>query len=291
MEKRFEPVIVPLLTCDSAEEILQAYKLGLSKARTSLDLQLTMSECIISGDYVIINDNELRIDQLQAVRKDERSIYIVHDNSLSIAEIRALHYYKLVRTGKGHAPTLEIDGIHMHRIMGTYPEIDAEAKIRLAGDIKNKKVLDTCMGLGYTAIAAIKLGACRVLTVEKDENVYELARINPWSRQLASEGIEIVLKDVTEFVAEIDECVFDVVVHDPPRISLAGELYSSRFYQELYRILRPNGRIIHYVGSPGKHRAKRIYAGVMRRMREAGFRVFWDQATECVYGYKAEYKT
>ena len=287
MEKKFEPITVPLITCDSAEEILQAYRAGMSRARVSLDLELSTTECLIEGDHVFIDGNELRIDQLQKIREDERTIYILHDNSLEVAEIRAGHYYKLVRTSKGHAPTLEIDGIHMHRVKDTFPELDAEAKVRLAGGIRDKQVLDTCMGLGYTAIVALRMGARRVVTVEKDENVYELARINPWSRLLGSEKVVTVIIDVREFLSETSEETFDIIIHDPPRFSMAGELYSAEFYRALCRVLRPGGRVVHYVGSPGRLRSRRIHAGVMRRMREAGFRVFWDQKTECVYGYKA----
>jgi len=287
MEKKFEPIIVPLITCDSAEEILQAYRAGMSRARVSLDLGLSTSECLMEGERVFIDGNELRIDQLQKIREDERTIYVLLDNSLEAAEIRAGHYYKLVRTSRGHAPTLEIDGIHMHRVKDAFPEIDAEAKVRLAGSLRDKQVLDTCMGLGYTAIAALRMGARRVVTVERDENVYELARINPWSRPLKSEKAVTVILDVREFLSETGEEVFDIIIHDPPRFSLAGELYSTEFYRELCRVLGPGGRIVHYVGSPGRLRAKRIHAGVMRRMREAGFVVFWDLRTECVYGYKA----
>ncbi|MEM2003440.1 MAG: RsmD family RNA methyltransferase [Nitrososphaerota archaeon] len=287
MERRFEPIIAKLLTCDSAKDILNAYHNGLRSVKTSFDLQLSTTECLIKDGYVLINGDELKIDDLEEIKDDERSIYLLQNNSLSIVEIRAEHYYKLVRTERGHAPTLEIDGIHMHRIFGTFPEKDAEAKVRLVGSLKNKLVIDTCMGLGYTAISAIKMKAKQVITVERDENVYGLARINPWSWALKNDKVVTVISDVAEFVSKLDDNSFDVIIHDPPRISLAGELYSSDFYHELCRILKPSGRIVHYVGSPGKHSAKRIHIGVMNRMRAAGFRVYWDEITECVYGYKA----
>lgn len=287
-EKRFEPIIAYLITCDSAAKILQAYEKGIKTIGVSLDLHLSTTECFIKGEYVLIGDNELRIDQLREVREDERSIYILQGNSLSIAEVRARHYYKLVRTAQGHAPTIEIDGIHMHRVEGTFPELDAAAKVKLAGKLRNKTVLDTCMGLGYTAISALRMGASHVITVEKDENVYELARINPWSRALASNNVTTVKSDVIDYIARMNDGSIDVVIHDPPRFSMAGELYSSEFYQELHRVLRTGGRIVHYVGSPGKRRGRKIYVGVMKRMMETGFRVNWDSNLECVYGYKVE---
>jgi predicted methyltransferase len=57
-------------------------------------------------------------------------------------------------------------------------------------------------------------------------------------------------------------------MHDPPRFSFAGELYSLEFYKELFRILKTNGRIFHYLGNPKKNTLKK---GVKRRLEEAGF--------------------
>ncbi|HHI00479.1 MAG TPA: SAM-dependent methyltransferase, partial [Thermococcus litoralis] len=66
---------------------------------------------------------------------------------------------------------------------------------------------------------------------------------------------------------------FDAIIHDPPRFSLAGQLYSEEFYAELFRILKPKGRLFHYVGNPGKkYRRKDLQRGVMERLRNVGFR-------------------
>ena len=66
------------------------------------------------------------------------------------------HFYKLAKTGG--APTLEIDGIRMHRTKDTTPDRMRWKKSKILG-LRHGKVLDTCMGLGYTAIQADEYGA------------------------------------------------------------------------------------------------------------------------------------
>jgi hypothetical protein len=52
---------------------------------------------------------------------------------------------------------------------------------------------------------------------------------------------------------------------------LAGQLYSGAFYRELLRVLRPGGRLFHYIGRPDSGYGARTGAGVIRRLRDAGF--------------------
>jgi len=83
-------------------------------------------------------------------------------------------FYKLIPTSTW--PTLEISGIHMHRIKDVDPKTDTELKIKSLGKIYGK-ILDICTGLGYTAIlAARKKSVEKVVTIEKDENVIKIAK-------------------------------------------------------------------------------------------------------------------
>lgn len=283
---RFVPREVPLLTSDVARDLLSAISAGRSSVRTSLDLWLSEVDLVVSGDAVVIGGLELGREALEEVAGDERTVYAVTPSGLSPVEVRSDRYYKLVNTGRGHAPTLEIDGIHMHRVADVKPELDAAMKVSLLGPLRGRRVLDTCTGLGYTAIEALRRGASEVVTVEVDGNVLSVAELNPWSRGLSDPRVTLLHGDVSELIRSLEGSSFDAVIHDPPRFSLAGELYGLEFYRELSRVLRRGGRVVHYVGRPGHLSGKRVHVGVMRRMREAGFAVRWVERVEAVVGVK-----
>ena len=217
--------------------------------------------------------------------EDNRGIYTVESPPRKLYFYSEEHFYMLVMTEWGHAPTVEIDGIHMHRVKDTYPEEDALNKVKLLGNIRCKTVLDICTGLGYTAIWEKRLGACRVITVERDENVLELASYNPWSRELFQEGIEILKGDAIDVLRKID-MRFDAILHDPPTIKISGELYSLDFYMLLGQLIKRGGILVHYIGEPGIRSGKRIYVGVMQRLRQAGFKPVFDRKTSCVRAVK-----
>jgi len=179
-------------------------------------------------------------------------------------------FYRLVKTSTW--PYLEVSGIRMHRADTVDPKTDANLKIRALGRIYGA-VLDCCTGLGYTAILAAKAKSVKqVITIEKDENVILIAKQNPYSRQLfENKKIKLIIGDVFQEIQKFSDKKFNFVIHDPPRISIAPELYSLEFYRQLFRVLKDNGRILHYVGRPGLRQGKRYLKGVMRRLRLAGF--------------------
>ena len=281
---RFRPLRRPLLCKPVIDRLLKARGRE-DVVRISLDLGRSLHECSIRGEGVMIDDQLIGWEELEKASRRERDVFMVADGKLISLSISGRHFYKLVFIGLGHPPTLEIDGIHMHRIKDVTPDRDAWMKVRLCGDLRCRRVLDTCMGLGYTAITALKMGACSVVTVEIDENVVELARLNPWSRELGDERIDFRLGDITNLVEEF-QGEFDAIIHDPPRFSLAGELYGLEFYRKLNRALRRGGRLVHYVGQPGIVRGKAIRRGVVKRLREAGFDVKYDESSRCAYGVK-----
>jgi len=168
------------------------------------------------------------------------------------------------------APTTLVSGLTMHRIEGTDPHSDTLQKIRAASPVVGR-VLDTATGLGYTAIEAAKT-ADHVVSVEIDPASLEIARYNPWSQALFDNPrIEQIIGHVWDYAEEQDDASFTVIIHDPPAFSFAGELYAGDFYRELYRILRRKGRLFHYIGDPNSKTVKRVYRGVIARLREAGF--------------------
>ncbi|MFH1126861.1 MAG: methyltransferase domain-containing protein [archaeon] len=179
-------------------------------------------------------------------------------------------FYKLVPTGTW--PALEISGIIMHRVKGTDPKTDAGMKMRVLGNVSGV-VLDCCTGLGYMAIlAARRQSVVKVVTIEKDENVILIARKNPYSRELFyNTKIGLVNGDASLEIKKFDGASFDYIFHDPPRVSLASELYSLEFYSELFRVLKRGGKLFHYVGKPGVKQGKNYLKGIIKRLNMAGF--------------------
>ena len=171
------------------------------------------------------------------------------------------------------APTMVLAGFTMHRIVQSDPSLDTKQKIiaaRPRGD-----VLDTCCGLGYTAIAASQTtGVNKVVTVEYDDASVEICKSNPWSAELfSSENIELVRGDVCEHIKTLPDSSFSTIIHDPPALALCkgSDLYGQNFYNDLKRVLTPNGRLFHYVGSPESRESGRLFGGIKLRLNEAGF--------------------
>jgi predicted methyltransferase len=169
-----------------------------------------------------------------------------------------------------------ISGFSMHRIKGTEPWADTQAKIHALGAAAGR-VLDTTTGLGYTALMAAR-EASAVLTIELDPTGLEIARRNPWSHELFDRSnIERRIGDAFAVAAELPAASFDRIIHDPPYLALAGELYAEEMYRRLYRVLRPGGTLFHYIGDPQSQSGVRVTAGVIRRLEAVGFRAIRRQ--------------
>jgi len=269
-----DPVGSPLdrmyLTSGVASAILRARRRKQAKLTVSLDLNRNRSVVHLLEDGVRLPDGtELCYEAVRSVSRRGKKIFVVVDGQPVAVERRSHYYYKLSDTGS--APTLEISGIKMHRSEGCCPYSQAEQIVRAVvrpGD----RVLDSCGGLGYTAIWAARLGAERVISIENDLDVLELARLNPWSEEYFFDGrIDVMPEDVTAFLAQERSGSFDAVIHDPPHFSRASELYGRDFYFELSRVLKASGRMYHYVGEPYSRRGqKRFHEGVAERLRTVG---------------------
>jgi len=169
------------------------------------------------------------------------------------------------------APALIVDGVLMHRVAGTTPDREAREKVRLLR-IRGGRVLDTCAGLGYSAQVAARRGAL-VLACERDPGVLAVARTNPWSEGLFDRArVALVLADALEVVGACPDGAFTAILHDPPTLARAGDLYGRAFYAELFRVLAPGGGLFHYTGEPGRRKGRDIPAGVARRLTEVGFK-------------------
>ena len=182
---------------------------------------------------------------------------------------------KLVPTDWG-VPTFEIDGIKMLPTARVSPFEDARTKVALV-HARDKVVLDTCGGLGYFAACCLQAGAARIHSFEKNPDVLWLRTLNPWSPDPDDPGsngrLQLTHGDVSLAIAGIADASVGVVLHDPPRFGIAGELYSQVFYDHLARVLRRGGHLFHYTGAPNKLTSGRdVPREVSRRLEKAGFR-------------------
>lgn len=272
---RFKPKDGIWITRDLAEELLSFSRLGVGKALVSLDLGLTETVVEVDTGVIRVSGMNVELDLKRIVNAVKRPdlIYFLDVKNGSLKPVVMTSpkgdYYKLRNVGKDRAPTLEINGIHMHNILNTDPWKDSSRKVTIAR-VKGGKVLDICTGLGYTAIGSYIRGA-DVVTIEKDPYVLKIAELNPWSRKLSN--IKILLGDAVHIVSKLRDNYFNTAIHDPPRFSLAGELYSKDFYQTVFDKLEEGGYMFHYTGGPGKHRGISFQKGVVNRLRYAGFEI------------------
>ncbi len=276
---RFTYRRAPLIVVEVIELLREALKSGKDHVVITLDIGKTHIEASIRNSYLETNWISIPLRMLLEAEIKPDTVYMVTSEGLKPLvryDDTTFSFYKLRHVGLGKAPTLEINGIHMHRIHGTDPWRDTLAKVRALGKLNRAIVLDTCTGLGYTAIAAARKGALLVITMEKDPNVIELASYNPWSADLEMINIVTLLGDSTEVIKHFENETFTHIIHDPPRFNVAGELYSKEYYRELYRVLKRGGKLFHYTGEPGRHSNISILKGVKNRLMAVGFnRVLW----------------
>ncbi|MCE7749803.1 MAG: methyltransferase [Candidatus Heimdallarchaeota archaeon] len=276
-----------LIDSFEAEKILEAYHQGKESIVAFFDLRFTQHKVVFKHNKIIIGDFSYDPKTIQKIAKNP-SVFLIDKKPKKIAFFDE-RYYKLEPI-ENTAPTIEIDGIRMHRTKHVTPLEDARRKIFAVNVAANEKVLDVCTGLGYTAIESLRMKAS-VTTIEKDPNVIEIAKYNPYSADLftgiESNKIELILEDACVAVKQMADETFDVILHDPPRFALAGELYSQEIYVDLFRILKEEGRMLHYVGKPGsKYRGKDFISGIQRRLNEVGFKTKRTDDNESVLAYK-----
>lgn len=268
----------PLLTARVAGELLGG------ALHVSLDLGLSeVGVDHVEGGVLLPDGSVVGLGDLEKVAGKEGAVFFPSDGILLQVAVAGDHFFKLLPTGG--APTIEVDGVRMHRTRGTTPDADAGLKLDALG-VGGCRVLDTCTGLGYTALGAVRRGAGLVVSVELRPEVLRIAELNPWSGGLIGGDVHILLGDVSYVIEAFPNGFFDCVIHDPPTFSHAGHLYGGEFYSRLSRVLRPGGRLFHYTGEPGsRFRGVDLRRGVMERLRRAGFRgLRWDDRVLGVYG-------
>ncbi len=278
---------LPLFTRETIEIIREFIK----GHRKNITLDLGYS--YIEEDEIRYVDENICIDNIcidlakisECTKTEDRiCVYDIESNSVypaTIFDYTTNKFYKLKYLGLGVPTTLEISGIHMHRITDTNPYEDAKLKVLTLRRLKKAIVLDTCTGLGYTAIMLRKYGAEIVITSEIDENVISLSMLNPWSKNLQDKRILTLHCDVVKVLELLPDESITHILHDPPRFNIAPNLYSIEIYREFYRVLKYGGRLYHYTGEPGKHYKTNLLKGIKSRLEKAGFKVLrWDELSQ-----------
>jgi predicted methyltransferase len=237
-----------------------------------LDLGLTTTPLLLTKNEVQFPDGQkLNLKQLKKIQKNEQKCYFVGDNDIQPVNVfsEQTGWMRTLYPTKS-APTTLVSGFLMHRIKNTNPLEDTEGKVAALGTIQGGEILDTCFGLGYTAMELAKSG--KVTTVEIDPGALEIAQINPYSSPLfLNPEIEVIVGDIREVVKDFSDDQFSYILHDPPSFRIADELYDSVFYEDLYRVLKNKGVLFHYIGDPESPLGMRVTRGVIERLKDVGF--------------------
>ena len=262
----------PVLSHIQAKPLLAARERGETAVSTSLDLGIKTAVLSLTPTHLRLPDGQqLAWVQVEEIAASENSCYLVEDDDIHKIQFFSEAFNRAYSLYPTHsAPTMLVAGFPMHRIKDTDPWRDTQAKIQAVQPMGN--VLDCNMGLGYTAIQAAER-ADHVTTIELDPTVVEVCGCNPWSQPLFDNPkITRLLGDSFDVVETMADGRFSCIIHDPPTFSLAGHLYSADFYRELWRLLKPKGRVFHYIGDPDSRSGRTVTRGVVRRLQEVGFR-------------------
>lgn len=261
-----------ILSYVQARPLLEARRRGQVVGEISPDLGMSNTSVTLSMEGVSFATGE-RLDwaSIEKISRSEVNCYSISANEMQPVQIfsqETNRLYSLMPT-RG-APSILIAGFVMHRFKAIDPWQHAQRMVAAIAPMSGP-VLDTTTGLGYTAILATRT-AESVTTIELDQGVQTIAQRNPWSQELfANPRITQVMGDACEVVQTFADESFGRIMHDPPSLKLAGELYSGAFYRELYRILKRGGRLFHYIGDPNSKAGGVVTHGVVRRLQEAGF--------------------
>jgi uncharacterized protein len=272
------PFFPPVLSHYQARPLLQARDRGAHEVFTSTTLGLTQVQARLDEQGIHLPEGDLiSWDNLEQIAASDSACFVLEEGrarKIQFFSEMLSRAYSLYPTAS--APTMLVSGLPMHRIKGTDPRRDTVAKVKTIAPIGGQ-VLDTAMGLGYTAVEAAK-EADTVTTIELDATVVEVCRLNPWSQDLfQNPKITRYIGDAFDVIETLPDATYRRVIHDPPMFGLAGHLYGEDFYRELFRVLTSRGRVFHYIGDLDSRSGAGVARGVRQRLVAAGFKRVVDR--------------
>lgn len=261
-----------LLSSYQALPLLSARGKGKDRCLTTADLGCSKAWATFTEEGVAFEGYpEVPWHTVEYLSRQEQKVYIVEGDTVEAVNVfsETTGWVRSLAATKG-APTVLVSGKPMHRMKNSDPWLASKASVQAMG-LARGRVLDTATGLGYTAIMEAR-AAREVVTIDLDPAALEIARLNPWSKELfTNPKITQVIGDSAEEVAKLPSSHFEAVLHDPPTVPLAGALYGEAFYRDLLRVLQRGGRLFHYCGDPNSGLGAKTTDGVMKRLSQAGF--------------------
>lgn len=254
--------MLPIITSIELRRIAAAISRGKQETEASLDLGRTKSMIKLREDGFFAGSKLIAVPK---IRDNDKSCYVISDSKLQKVQFFSQDtncLYKLIPTS--FRPILQVSGTGMHKL---------EFVTKIEREEMKGSVLDAGTGLGYTAIAASKT-ADEVITIEIDETIMHIEKLNPYSQELfTAKNIRRVEGDVTVEIKKFKQGEFDAIIFDAGTPKSSGEFFSLANYKEAHRVLKRGCRLYHYL--PRHHiRHGRDFGGeVVNIMKKAGFKL------------------
>jgi predicted methyltransferase len=258
-----------ILSSKELRRMQEAIAAGGKEIESSLDLGLTTAKIKLGNNGFYHGKTLIDIPK---IRDDDQSCYVLLKNKLEKVQFFSPEtniLYKLIPTS--FRPILQCSGTSMHK---------KEFVERVEADKLTGKVLDAGTGLGYTAISAAKT-AEEVLTIEKDKNVLQVAKFNPYSQELFSgKNIKRLIGNIVQKIIAFSDEEFDFVIFDAGTPKSSDDFFSLKNYQQAFRVLKRNGKLYHYLPKHHIHKGRDFGGEAIERMRRAGFKLIERKVEE-----------
>jgi predicted methyltransferase len=258
-----------ILSSKELHRMQDAIAAGEKELEASLDLGLTKTNVKLYSKGFLFGKKKLEFPRL---REGDNDAYLLTKSNLGKVQFFSPEtnlLYKLIPTS--FRPILQCSGTSMHK---------KEFVERVEADKLTGKVLDAGTGLGYTAISAAKT-AEEVVTIEKDKNVLEVAKLNPYSQELfINTKIKRSIGNIVQKITTFSDEEFDFVIFDAGTPKSSDDFFSLKNYQQAYRVLKRNGKLYHYLPKHHIHKGRDFGGEAIERMRRAGFKLIERKVEE-----------